>query len=234
MSNKVIGIEGMVGAGKTSICKELLNYIPNSIFIDGGNIYRGIIEALHRKGINIKELLEKSAKEKMEFNPLSFMKTLEVEFKIENRKTEIYISGEKVSEDKIQSAQNAIDVSKVASEANNSALFAFANNIIESYKKHFNIIVSARELVDIYPNMDCHIFVTATLEERAKRRFNQLGGAISLEEVKKMLIERDFLHEKSGFNKTCKNTIKVDITECKDSKEKAKKVYDECKKAGLI
>ena len=67
MSNKVIGIEGMVGAGKTSICKEFLNYIPNSIFIDGGNIYRGIIEALHRKGINIKELLEKSAKEKMEF-----------------------------------------------------------------------------------------------------------------------------------------------------------------------
>lgn len=94
--------------------------------------------------------------------------------------------------------------------------------------------MSARELVDIYPNMDCHIFVTATLEERAKRRFNQLGGAISLEEVKKMLIERDFLHEKSGFNKTCKNTIKVDITECKDSKESAKKVYDECKKAGLI
>ena len=106
--------------------------------------------------------------------------------------------------------------------------------IIESYKKHFNIIVSARELVDIYPNMDCHIFVTATLEERAKRRFNQLGGTISLEEVKKMLIESDFLHEKSGFNKICKNTIKVDITECKDSKESAKKVYDECKKAGLI
>ncbi len=74
---------------------------------------------------------------------------------------------------------------KLQSEANNSALFAFANNIIESYKKHFNIIVSARELVDIYPNMDCHIFVTATLEERVKRRFNQLGGAISLEEVKR-------------------------------------------------
>ncbi len=33
----------------------------------------------------------------MEFNPLSFMKTLEVEFKIENRKTEIYISGEKLA-----------------------------------------------------------------------------------------------------------------------------------------
>ena len=31
MENKVIGIEGYVGAGKTAICRELLNLIPNSI-----------------------------------------------------------------------------------------------------------------------------------------------------------------------------------------------------------
>ena len=37
--NLVIGIEGLVGAGKTSICKELLNYIPNSIVLHAGNIY---------------------------------------------------------------------------------------------------------------------------------------------------------------------------------------------------
>ena len=47
MSNIVIGIEGMVGAGKTSICDELLNLIPNSIFVDGSKIYRALIEALH-------------------------------------------------------------------------------------------------------------------------------------------------------------------------------------------
>ena len=31
MNNVVIGIEGLVGSGKTSICRELLNFIPNSI-----------------------------------------------------------------------------------------------------------------------------------------------------------------------------------------------------------
>ena len=31
MENKVIGIEGYVGAGKTSICRKLINLIPNSI-----------------------------------------------------------------------------------------------------------------------------------------------------------------------------------------------------------
>ena len=33
MENIVIGIEGDVASGKTTICKELINIIPNSIFI---------------------------------------------------------------------------------------------------------------------------------------------------------------------------------------------------------
>lgn len=40
--NLVIGIEGLVGTGKTSICKELLKYIPNSIVLHAGNVYRAI------------------------------------------------------------------------------------------------------------------------------------------------------------------------------------------------
>ena len=43
MENKVIGIEGLVGCGKTSICRELLNRIPNSILLNGGNMYLSLI-----------------------------------------------------------------------------------------------------------------------------------------------------------------------------------------------
>ena len=46
MKNIVIGIEGLVGAGKTSICRELLKKIPNSILLHGGNLYRAIVYAL--------------------------------------------------------------------------------------------------------------------------------------------------------------------------------------------
>ena len=46
MEHIVIGIEGLVGCGKTSICRELLNKIPNSIIFHGGNLYRGIVYAL--------------------------------------------------------------------------------------------------------------------------------------------------------------------------------------------
>ena len=53
MSNIVIGIEGLVGAGKTSICRKLLELIPNSIILHGGNLYRGIVLALLSSSENI-------------------------------------------------------------------------------------------------------------------------------------------------------------------------------------
>ena len=82
MNNIVIGIEGQVASGKTSICKELVNMIPNSIFIDGGNIYRGIVEALALAHIE-------PTKMGKDLDPLEIMKKLKVEFKIENKMTEI-------------------------------------------------------------------------------------------------------------------------------------------------
>ena len=85
MENIVIGIEGDVASGKTTICKELINIIPNSIFIDAGSIYRGIMQAL--KQSNNKNLPN---------DPYELMRNLQVEFKIEDRATVIYIAGNNI------------------------------------------------------------------------------------------------------------------------------------------
>ena len=221
MSNIVIGIEGMVGAGKTSICDELLNLIPNSIFVDGSKIYRALIEALHMAKDNINSLEQMAM-----LTPFDLLKKLQVEFKIEDRKTVIYIAGKKIDEEAMKSMQNSIGVSKMANQADNSKLFAFAHQIIQEYSKKFNIIVSARDLVKIYPEMDLHIFITASLEERVQRRYNQLKGEYTIDEVRNSVIQRDILHEKSGFNETFDKTVKVDVTGDSSAKESAKKIFD--------
>ena len=41
--NIVIGIEGLVGSGKTSICRELIKKIPNSVLLNAGDLYRAIV-----------------------------------------------------------------------------------------------------------------------------------------------------------------------------------------------
>ena len=56
MENIVIGIEGYVGTGKTSVCRKLLDKIPNSVLLHGGNIYRAITYGILKTGlINVKE-----------------------------------------------------------------------------------------------------------------------------------------------------------------------------------
>ena len=87
MNNIVIGIEGMVGSGKTSICRKLLEYIPNSIILHGGNLYRGIIYALMHNSdkidiSNLKENIKNIDIKKL-------MDDLKVNLEIEKLKTNI-------------------------------------------------------------------------------------------------------------------------------------------------
>lgn len=229
MSNIVIGIEGEVASGKTSTCRSLVKMIDNSTFIDGGAIYRGIILALKQSKVDLRNLFtEKNV------NALDIMKKLKVEFLIKNHETIVCIDGNEVNNNSIQNAQNAMDVSKMASLADNSSLFMFARHIIDEYKKKYNIIVSARDLVAIYPDMTCHIYITANLEERVKRRYNEYNGKYSIAEIRKMIVERDRLHEKAGFNLRCAKSITIDVTECKSAEESAKKIYEKLKEMNIL
>ena len=211
--NFVIGVEGEVGAGKTSMCKQLINIIPNTIFIDGGLIFRGIILAIKKyKETNYND---SNTYKHSNLDAFEIMKKLNVELEIETM-------------------ENSMDVSKVASKSDNNALFKFANNIIKEYNTKYNVIVSARDLVEIYPEMDLHLFITADIEERIKRRYNQYKGEYSIEEIKNIILKRDELHNKAGFNKKCNKTVTLDLTDCKSANESAKKALNVLKEHSLI
>lgn len=221
MSNKVIGIEGLVGSGKTSICRELLKHIPNSIILHGGNLYRGIVYALmsskhidlnslknNIKNTDIKELMDK----------------LGVEFKIENGETIIYINGKKIDEDNLQSEEASMAVSIAGANADNSELYGFARKLIDMYKQKFNVIVSGRDLMNIYPDLDYHLFIEADLEERVKRKMKQYGESANYDEVRQNIIERDKLQENAGYYEIYDKTIRIDVTDCGTVEEATKKV----------
>ena len=221
MSNVVIGIEGLVGSGKTSICRELLKRIPNSIILHGGNLYRGIVYALmtskhidlnnlknNIKNIDIKDMMDK----------------LGVEFKIENGETVIYINGKKIDEDNLQSEEASMAVSIAGANADNSELYGFARKLIDMYKQKFNVIVSGRDLMNIYPDLDYHLFIEADIEERVKRKMKQYGENADYNKVKQNIVERDKLQERAGYYKIYDKTIRIDVTDCGTVEEATKKV----------
>ncbi len=211
--------------GKTSICRELLNMVPNSIILEGGNLYRAIVYALMNSGIELEEL----KKNMKSVDIKEIMEKLKVSIKIENRDTTIYINNEKIDEEKLQSKESSLAVSEIGKIADNKNLYLFGHKIIDEFKNNYNIIVSGRDLMKIYPELNYHFLITASLEERVKRKCIQYNGKINEEEVRKNIIQRDKLQEESGFYTKYKNTIVVDVTNCKTAKESANKVFDDIK-----
>lgn len=214
--NIVIGIEGLVGSGKTSICRELLSKIPNSVILHGGNLYRGIVYAFIKKNKNIKTL--------QSIDITKVMKELGVKIELENNETVVYVGNEKIEEEELQNKETSMAVSVASNIANNMELFIFARNIINNLKEKYNVIVSGRALMEIYPNLDYHFFITASLEERAKRKLNQYNGKIGFKELKEHISKRDELQEKSGFYEKYNNTITINVTECKTVLESTNEV----------
>lgn len=230
MENIVIGIEGLVGAGKTSICRELLKEIPNSILFHGGNLYRAIVYSMIKNGKTLEEL----KKQGKNLDIKEMMDLFKVRIEIENNETVVYIDDEKIDEDLIQSKESSIAVSTVGGKADNRKLFEFSKKLIDDNKGKYNVIVSGRALTTIYPDLDYHFFITADLDERVKRKCIQYANKESFEEIKANIIKRDTLQEEAGFYKLSEKTKEIDVTECKTVQEATKKVLSNIKLPELV
>lgn len=225
MENIVIGIEGLVGSGKTSICRELLHKLPNSMILHGGNLYRGIVYAFMKQNKQLSDLKD--------MDITKIMEDLNVKIELEDRETVVYVDSKKIDEEELQNQKTSMAVSKVSNVADNANLFLFARNIINNFKEKYNVIVSGRALMEIYPDLDYHIFITASLDERVKRKATQYDN-VDLDELKEHISKRDELQEKSGFYKMYPNTIKVDVTECRTVEESTNKVCEYIKEMKMI
>ena len=222
MENIVIGIEGLVGAGKTSICRRLIKIIPNTILVNGGNLYRAIVYAMMQN----KEAMKKIQNNTQDIDIKKMMDLFKVELKIENNETKIYIDGKLAEEEELQSKESSLAVSVVGGSAKNEGLFEFARNLVDSLKVDYNVIISGRSIMQIYPKTDYHFFITASLEERIRRKCIQYKGEVREEEVRDNIIKRDELQEKAGFYKLHEKTIQIDVTDCRDIEESTNKLLE--------
>ena len=219
MDNIVIGIEGTVGSGKTSICRNLLDKIDNSIIIHGGNIYRAIVYGM----------LKNEIKQTAGLDAFQLMKELNIEIKLENKETVMYMNGEKLDESELQNEKSSMAVSKVSNIADNEKLYKFGQSLINKFREKYNIILSSRDIVKMYPEVTYHFFITASLEERINRKYIQYNKEIPKEKIKEMIEKRDELQEQSGYYNIYPQTKIIDVTECKNAEESAQKIMKNIK-----
>lgn len=215
MSNLVIGIEGLVGAGKTSICREILKRVPTTVLVNGGNIYRAIVYAMMKNGKQLEEL--KKAGKQLDIKEM--MDLFKIEIKIENQETILYMDNQKLDEELLQSKEASMAVSVVGGSADNRKLFSFAKKLVDDLKERYHVILAGRSVMKIYPECNYHFFVVASLEERVRRKCIQYGNTESQEEIKENIEKRDALQKQAGFYDYSSITEEIDVTNCKSVAE---------------
>ena len=184
MDNFKVAIDGPAGSGKSTISKKVCDLLGFS-HIDTGAMYRAVtLEALNR-GIDLEDS-----------NAYSFLDTVSIKY--EHNK--ILLNGKSVGRE-IRSTRVAENVSIVAK------MPVVRYKMVELQQKAAEsgrIVMDGRDIgYVVLPDADVKIFLTASVEERAKRRFkeNQLAGKEEkFEDILNNIKSRDFIDSNRELN----------------------------------
>jgi len=177
-----IAIDGYSSCGKGTLAKQMAQSL-GYVFIDSGAMYRAVTLYLLENNIDIAN--EIAISEALEYIQLEFHPSKE------NIRFEIHLNGRNV-ESLIREIHIANKVSFVAKI---SAVRKKLVEIQQQIGENKGVVMDGRDIgTVVYPDAELKIFMTASNEVRAQRRFKEMvaaGKNVTLEEVSANLIERD-------------------------------------------
>ena len=200
-----IAIDGPAGAGKSSVARKAalkLGYI----YVDTGAMYRCIALALHRAGTDIDD--EQALEAVLDKITISLSYD-------EDGTQQVYLNGENVS-----GLIRTEEVSQMASKS--SAKPAVRNKLTDLQRnlaEKENVLMDGRDIgTVILPNADLKIYLTASVEARAMRRYleqKNRGLECSLDEIKNEIIDRDYrdMHRETAPLKCADDAILLDTSD---------------------
>lgn len=181
-SNFVIAIDGFSSCGKSTVAKAVAKEL-NFVFIDSGAMYRAVTLYFLRNAVDM-------ADDKAVLDALS---SIQIDFVPNGVETKIQLNGEDISAE-----IRLMYVSDKVSEV--SAIKAVRHAMVAQQQelgRRRNIVMDGRDIgTTVFPNADLKIFMTASPDVRAQRRYAELsakGETISIEEVKANLAHRDHI-----------------------------------------
>ena len=202
----VIAIDGFSSTGKSSISKVVADTL-GLIHIDTGAMYRAITLFGLRNFKNEKQEIDLS-------KLLQNLNEISLEFRENSGKLEIYLNGENVSKE-IRTTEVSDNVSLIAKHPEvRACLVVLQRDIAEKQ----GVIMDGRDIgTVVLPDADYKFFLTASADERARRRFlelQSLGIEATIEEVKQNLIERDRIDSEREISplKQAEDAILIDNT----------------------
>ena len=175
-----VAIDGPAGAGKSTIAK-LVAKEKGYIYVDTGAMYRGLAIHFLDKGIQPQET------EKV----IEACKDAEVTIAYEDAVKHVYLNGKDISSRlRNEEVGNMASVTSAIPEVRKKLL-----ELQQNLAKTQNVIMDGRDIgTCVLPHADVKVYLTASVETRAKRRYQELqekGEDCNLEEIAHDIEERD-------------------------------------------
>lgn len=187
MKKITIAIDGFSSTGKSTLAKQLAKHL-GYIYVDTGAMYRAVTLFTMQKGYISNEFFDKDNL----INSLQFIK-LHFQFNADLGFAEMYLNDVNV-EKEIRTIEVSNFVSKVAEVSEVRA------KLVEQQKemgRNKAIVMDGRDIgTVVFPDAELKIFMTASAETRAQRRFDELqakGDSVTYEEVLKNVQDRDYI-----------------------------------------
>ncbi len=187
MKKITIAIDGYSSCGKSTMAKDLAREI-GYVYVDSGAMYRTVaLYALDHNLIKDGKIDEEGLRKSMKDIEISF------QFNAERGRPDTYLNGVRV-EDRIRTLEVSNHVSPVA------ALGFVREEMVRQQQRmgqEGGIIMDGRDIgTTVFPNAELKIFVTASPEIRAQRRYDELtakGEACDMKEILRNVEERDYI-----------------------------------------
>ncbi len=204
----VIAIDGPAGTGKSSATKRLADVL-GFVHIDTGALYRSIAFTLLDRKIPEAEYEEQAT---------SFARSLHLEFRRlpnKNPSNRIFADGRDIT-DYIRTPEVSMNASKVSAYPGVRAALLGLQRRMGCIGR---TILEGRDIgTVIFPDADVKFFLTASVEERAKRRLSEMeasgADAPSFEEVKSQIAQRDHsdMNRAAAPLKKAEDAISIDTS----------------------
>ena len=175
-----IAIDGPAGAGKSTIAKKIAKEL-GYVYVDTGAMYRALAIHFLKKGLKPEDTgaIKEACRDAV------------VTLQYEEGVQQVYLNGENVTPMLRQEAVgNMASVSSAIPEVRAQLL-----ELQRDLAREKDVVMDGRDIgTNILPNADVKVYLTASVEERAKRRYKELqekGVACNLEEIAHDIEERD-------------------------------------------
>ena len=185
----IIAIDGHSSCGKSTVAKEVAGKL-NYLYLDSGAMYRAVTLYTLRNNLIRNGQLDLASLT----NNLSQIK-ISFRFNPSRLLNETFLNGENV-EDEIRALNVSQNVSQIA------AIKAVREHLVSSQREIGSakgIVMDGRDIgTVVFPEAELKIFMTASPDIRAKRRYDELtvkGIHVNYDEIKSNIINRDYLDE---------------------------------------